>query len=52
MMNGDITPHDAQAAVRVFKALQRQIGLADRQKHTAEQHGGPAPDRSPRDPSG
>jgi hypothetical protein len=31
MMNGDITPQDAQAATRVFKALQEQMRWADRQ---------------------
>ena len=28
MMNGEITPQDAQAATRVFKALQEQVQLA------------------------
>ena len=31
MMNGDITPQDAQAATRVFKALQEQMRRADQQ---------------------
>jgi hypothetical protein len=31
MMNGEITPQDAQAAVRVFKALQEQMRRADHQ---------------------
>lgn len=34
MMNGDITPQDAQAAVRVFKALQEQMRRADHQSET------------------
>ena len=29
MMNGDITPQDAQAATRVFKALQEQMRRAE-----------------------
>ena len=33
-MNGDITPQDAQAAVRVFKALQEQMRRADHQSET------------------
>jgi hypothetical protein len=32
MMNGDVTPQEAQAATRVFKALQEQIRRADDQK--------------------
>jgi hypothetical protein len=35
MMNGDITPQDAQAATRVFKALQEQMRRADHQKAVA-----------------
>jgi hypothetical protein len=35
MMNGDITAQDAQAATRVFKALQEQIRRADDQKMAA-----------------
>ena len=35
MMNGDITPQDAQAATRVFKALQEQMRRADHQVLTA-----------------
>ncbi|MBN9089035.1 MAG: hypothetical protein J0J01_19175 [Reyranella sp.] len=34
MMNGDITPQDAQATVRVFKALQEQMRRADYQAET------------------
>ena len=35
MMNGDITPQDAQAATRVFKALQEQMRRADHQNAVA-----------------
>jgi hypothetical protein len=35
MMNGEITPQDAQAATRVFKALQQQMRRADDQKLAA-----------------
>ena len=34
MMNGEITPQDAQAATRVFKALQEQMRRADQQALT------------------
>jgi hypothetical protein len=37
MMKGEVTPQDAQAATRVFKALQDQIRRADRQKLAASQ---------------
>ena len=39
MMNGDITPQDAQAATRVFKALQEQIRRADSQRRAVELYG-------------
>jgi len=39
MMGGDITPQDAQAATRVFKALQEQMRRADAQRHAVELHG-------------
>ena len=35
MMNGEITPQDAQAATRVFKALQQEMRRADDQKTAA-----------------
>ena len=35
MMNGDITPQDAQAATRVFKALQEQMRRADHRNAVA-----------------
>ena len=34
MMNGEITPQDAQAATRVFKAFQEQMRRADQQALT------------------
>lgn len=34
MMNGDITPQDAQAATRVFRALQEQMRRANHQAET------------------
>ena len=34
MINGDITPQDAQAATRVFRALQEQMRRADHQAET------------------
>ncbi|MGE5151565.1 MAG: hypothetical protein ACM3II_15700, partial [Rhodospirillaceae bacterium] len=39
MMNGDITPQDAQAATRVFKALQEQMRWADRQNGVFAKNG-------------
>ena len=45
MMNGEITPQDAQAAVRVFQALQDQMARADGQRRAIELYGpggGPA----------
>jgi hypothetical protein len=39
MMNGEITPQDAQAALRVFKALQEQM------RWTAWENGRPAKNR-------
>jgi len=39
MMDGDITPQDAQAATRVFKALQEQMRRADAQRRAVELHG-------------
>ena len=38
MMDGDITPQDAQAATRVFKALQEQMRRADAQRRAVELH--------------
>jgi hypothetical protein len=35
MMNGEVTPQDAQAATRVLKALQDQLRRADRDKREA-----------------
>ena len=35
MINGEITPQDAQAATRVFKALQQKMRRADDQKLAA-----------------
>jgi hypothetical protein len=39
MMAGEITPQDAQAATRVFKALQEQMARADAQRRAAELYG-------------
>ena len=39
MMNGDITPQDAQAATRVFKALQEQMRRADQQNGAPAENG-------------
>lgn len=39
MMNGDVTPQDAQAATRVFKALQEQIRRAESQRRAVELYG-------------
>lgn len=39
MMTGHVTPQDAQAAVRVFKALQEQMSRADGQRHAVELYG-------------
>ena len=39
MMNGDVTPQDAQAATRVLKALQEQMGRADGQRRAVELYG-------------
>jgi hypothetical protein len=39
MMDGEITPQDAQAATRVFKALQEQMRRADSQRRAVELYG-------------
>jgi hypothetical protein len=39
MMNGEVTPHAAQAATRVFKALQEQMARAQAQKRAVELYG-------------
>ena len=39
MMNGDITPQDAQAATRVFKALQEQMRRAEDQNRVFARNG-------------
>jgi hypothetical protein len=39
MMDGEITPQDAQAAMRVFKALQEQMRRAARQNGAFVQNG-------------
>jgi hypothetical protein len=39
MMNGDVTPQDAQAATRVFKALQDQMARAEGQRRAVELYG-------------
>jgi hypothetical protein len=44
MMNGHITPQDAQAAVRVFNALQDQMIRADGQKRARDLYGPAASD--------
>jgi hypothetical protein len=39
MMNGDVTPKDAQAAMRVFEALQEQMRKAEAQKRHFAKYG-------------
>jgi hypothetical protein len=39
MMDGDVSPQDAQAAIRVFDALQEQMRKARAQKRAVEIHG-------------
>jgi len=39
MMNGDVTPQDAEAAIRVFKALQHQKDRAHANKRALELYG-------------